>query len=78
MRVLPVKNHASDPLQLDGCKLSVLLAVLQFGVLQIWHLWKHLLTIEPCEYNLDLSVVMSFHLVPHMPRLVAIVAKFLC
>ena len=28
------------------------------------------------EYNVDLPWVMSFHLVPHLPRLVAMVAKF--
>ena len=28
--------------------------------------------IQPYEYNLDLSRVMSFHLVPHLPRLVII------
>ena len=26
--------------------------------------------IQPYEYNLDLPRIMSYHLVPHMPRLV--------
>ena len=36
----------------------------------------HLLIIRPYEYNLDLPGVMSFRLVPNLPRLVAMVAKF--
>ena len=39
-------------------------------------LWMHLLFIRSKKYNLDLLYVMSFHLVPHLPRLVAMVTKF--
>ena len=37
---------------------------------------KHLLIIRPKKYILDLPLVMSFDLVPHLPRLVAKVALF--
>ena len=32
--------------------------------------------IRPFKYNLGLPGVMSFHMVPHLPWLVAMVAKF--
>ena len=33
---------------------------------------------RPLQYNLDLPEIMSFHLVPHLPRLDTMDAKFLC
>ena len=40
---------------------------------------KLLLLIRPEKYNMDVPKIMSFVLVPHMPRLDAMVAKlFLC
>ena len=35
-----------------------------------WHPGNHLLIIRPLKYNLDLPWVMSFLLVPHLPRLI--------
>ena len=45
----------------------------------IWHLGNFAsreASIRPSECNLNLLEVMSFHLVPHLPRLIAMVAKF--
>ena len=42
----------------------------------IWRLGKHLVIIRPEEYNVNCPGVMSFHLVPHLLKSVAIVAKF--
>ena len=65
----------SDPLQPYGCKLSVLLTF-HIVAMPILRLGKHLLIIRPYECDIDLPGVMSFHLVPYLPRLVAMVAKF--
>ena len=42
------------------------------------HLRKLLLLIWPLTYVLDLTWVVCFHLAPHSPRLVVMVAKFFC
>ena len=69
---------ASDPLQNDGCKLSVLFSF-HINSTLISHLGKHPLIIRPLEHSLYLPGVTSFLLVAHLPRLVAMVAKsFMC
>ena len=66
----------SDPLLPDGCKLSVLF-IFHINITLIWRLGKQLLIMRSYEYNLDCPGVMSFHLVPHLPRLVAMAENFL-
>ena len=43
--------------------------------LLFWRLGKLLLFIRPKKYNIDLPWIMSFDLVPHLPKYVAMVAK---
>ena len=59
------------------------LYVLQTYYLDSTPIWSHgnltsreaSIIIRPCEYNLNLACAMSFHLLPHLPRLVAMVGK---
>ena len=65
-------------MQVTHCNRMVANSVLLFCIYSapIWRIWMHLLIIRPCEYSLGLPGVMSYHLVPHMPRLVTMVAIF--
>ena len=75
MHVFTLKSRANDLLLPDGGKLSVLLTF-HINSMPIWRLERHLWIIGPLEYNLCLPWDMSFYLVPRLPRLVTIVAKF--
>ena len=74
--------YISDLLQPDGCKLSVILAF-HINSTLIWRLGnlasrEASIVYMASEYNLYLLEDVSFHLVPHLLRLVALVAKVLC